>query len=104
MIFLLPDSLPKRRPTSSFAGMMPPYRAQGEVPRIPLLGTRVNKGPAVFWALEATVGVTLPERCSDASPYPPTFSSSIIRCVVFGDDVLAVCRYHIHSRLDVCRV
>ena len=31
-------------PTSSSVGMMPPYGAQGELPRTHLLGTRLNKG------------------------------------------------------------
>src|SRR5215208_2294756 len=43
MIFLLPNSLPKRRPTSSFAGMMAPYRAQGELLRMHLPVTSVNR-------------------------------------------------------------
>src|SRR5215218_3061588 len=43
---LLPYSL-LGWPTSSSAGMMPPYGAQGELRRIPLLGTWVNTGSLV---------------------------------------------------------
>src|SRR5215208_7497297 len=41
MPLLLPYSL-LGWPTSSTAGMMPPYEAQGELPRIPIPRTRVN--------------------------------------------------------------
>src|SRR5829696_6890761 len=45
MPLLLPYSL-LGWPTSSTAGMMPPYEAQGELPRIPIPRTTVNKGAA----------------------------------------------------------
>src|SRR5215217_6937968 len=43
MPLLLPYSL-LGWPTSSTAGMMPPYEAQGELRRIPIPRTSVNKG------------------------------------------------------------
>src|SRR5829696_3845561 len=43
MPLLLPYSL-LGWPTSSTAGMMPPDEAEGELPRIPMPRTRVNKG------------------------------------------------------------
>src|SRR5215212_1576251 len=45
MPLLLPYSL-LGWPTSSTAGMMPPYEAQGELPRIPIPRNTVNKGLA----------------------------------------------------------
>src|SRR5215212_12192592 len=43
-LFLLPYSLLGLWPTSYAAGMMPPYGAQGELRRISLPRTPVNKG------------------------------------------------------------
>src|SRR5829696_8803487 len=55
-------------PTSSSAGMMPPYEAQGELPRIPIPRTRVNNG--------VRAGVVRLRRSMDIGELPSTLAST----------------------------